>query len=53
MTKTSNDSIFGLLLAIVALVALLTVSESADRTASPLSSQASVSNLGLRVSMHR
>jgi hypothetical protein len=52
--KNSNDSLFGFALAVVALVALLTVSHSWERSVSPLTvTQASVSELGLRVSMRR
>lgn len=52
--KNSNDSLFGFALAIVALVALLTVSHSWERSVSPLTiPQSSVSELGLRVSMRR
>ena len=52
--NNSNDSLFGFALAIVALVALLTVSHSWERSMSPLTvTQSSVSDLGLRVSMQR
>jgi hypothetical protein len=52
--KNSNDSLFGFALAVVALVALLTVSHSWERSVSPLTvAYSKVSELGLRVSMHR
>ena len=52
--KNSNDSLFGFALAVVALVALLTVSHSWERSASRLSvTDSKVSELGLRFSMHR
>lgn len=52
--KNSNDSLFGFALAVVALVALLTVSHSWERSVSPLTvTHAKVSDLGLRVSMQR
>jgi len=52
--KNSNDSLFGFALAVVALVALLTVSHSWERSVSPLGGTYSkVSELGLRFSMHR
>jgi hypothetical protein len=52
--KNSNDSLFGFALAVVALVALLTVSHSWERSVSPLTVTSSkVSELGLRVSMQR
>jgi hypothetical protein len=52
--KNSNDSLFGFALAVVALVALLTVSHSWERSVSPLTvTNSKVSELGLRVSMQR
>ncbi|MGZ9263027.1 MAG: hypothetical protein ACXW6V_26465 [Candidatus Binatia bacterium] len=52
--NNSNDSLFGFALAVVALVALLTVSHSWERSVSPLTvTQSSVSELGLRLSMQR
>jgi hypothetical protein len=52
--NNSNDSLFGFALAVVALVALLTVSHSWERSMSPLTvTQSSVSDLGLRVAMQR
>jgi hypothetical protein len=52
--KNSNDSLFGFALTVVALVALLTVSHSWERSVSPLTvTQSSVSELRLRLSMQR
>ncbi|MGZ8467082.1 MAG: hypothetical protein ACXWXT_16185 [Candidatus Binatia bacterium] len=52
--NNSNDSLFGFALAVIALVALLTVSHSWERSVSPLTvTQSSVSEFGLRVSMQR
>ena len=52
--KNSCESLFGVGLAIVALVALLTVTQSSESSSVRLSdSKASVSELGLRVSMQR
>jgi hypothetical protein len=52
--KSSCESLFGLGLAIVALLTLLTVNQSWEKSHSPLSdNQSSVTDLGLRFSMQR
>ena len=52
--KSSCECLFGVGLAILALLILLTVKQSSEGSHSPLSdSQSSVTDLGLRVSMQR
>ena len=52
--KNSCESLFGVGLAILALLILLTVNQSWETSRSPLAdSKSSVTELGLRVSMHR
>ena len=52
--KNSCESLFGVGLAILALVILLTVNQSWETSASPLiDSNSSVTELGLRISMQR
>jgi hypothetical protein len=52
--KNSCESLFGVALAIIALLILLTVNQSWESFRSPLSdSKSSVTDLGLRVSMQR
>ena len=52
--KNSCESLFGVCLAILALLFLLTVNQTWESFRSPLSeSESSVTDLGLRVSMQR
>ena len=52
--KSSCECLFGVGLAILALLILLTVNQSWETSHSPLSdSESSVTDLGLRVSMQR